>query len=415
MVKARAAEETEYDEILAMTQEAFRKSSNEDSTGELERDIVEATLKNDPNFHKGDLRIAEAKGQIVSMMLIIRRQARIGKAIINNAIVSPVATRSGYEKKGYCNTVMQDAIGYMKKEEFDITTLWGHPWLYPHYGYSPAMVAPAVAIKPERCKPVEVKRKFTIKPFDTTQTEEVTGIYHNNTMNQVLATLRYPQSFEWKIRSPHVVFQTLIDKRGRVKGYYSISEKPPEKKVLEVGVANDEACKAIFNTLLDYAREKNLIELICPMSPKHPFARFAYWQNAEIRTTMGSGAGMAQILNIETFLNKMKKELQSRLDSSEFHSKTVSLAIRTESGSLILSISNGKIAISDCTEKADYSMEASLSSLTPLATGYVKAYELLDRNEIRLSKKDTCTLLRLVDVLFPENTPYDCHLPLVWE
>jgi hypothetical protein len=49
--------------------------------------IVEATVTADPSFRKGDLRIAEAEGKIVSMMLIIRRQVRIGKAIVNNATV----------------------------------------------------------------------------------------------------------------------------------------------------------------------------------------------------------------------------------------------------------------------------------------------------------------------------------------
>jgi len=59
---------------LVMTQEAFRKAAGGRSTGKLERNIVEATVGADPNFRKGDLRIVEAEGKIVSMMLIIRRK-----------------------------------------------------------------------------------------------------------------------------------------------------------------------------------------------------------------------------------------------------------------------------------------------------------------------------------------------------
>ena len=160
MLQARSAEKAEYEEIFTMTQEAFRKAAGGRSTGEFERNIVEATVTADPNFRKGDLRITEAEGKIVSMMLIIRRQVRIGKAIVNNAIVSPVATRVSHEKKGYCSMVMRNAINYMKQQEFDITTLLGHPWLYTHYGYSPAMVSPSVAIKPERCRPTEAKHVY---------------------------------------------------------------------------------------------------------------------------------------------------------------------------------------------------------------------------------------------------------------
>lgn len=420
MLQARSAEEAEYEEILTMTQEAFRKAAGGRSTGELERNIVKATVTADPDFRKGDLRIVEAEGKIVSMMLIIRRQVRVGTGIVNNAIVSPVATRVGHEKKGYCSAVMRDAISYMEQQEFDLTTLWGHPWLYTHYGYSPAMVSPSVAIKPERCHPTEVKDTFTIKPYEETQAEEVTDIYHKDTINQVLAEIRNPEPFEWKVHSPNVEFQTVIDKKGRVIGYYSISQTAPSgRNLLEVGVANTEACKIIFNKLLDYAREKKLAELVCPMSPQHPFAQFAYWQNAELRITMASGAGFARILNMTTLFGKMKKELESRLNHSEFYNKTLPLAIKTEKETINLLVNNGEITVSTDEEKADYTVETPLSSLNPLVTGYKNIYELIQKKEATVNSsranRKNLKCIRLVEVLFPKSTPYGSNLPLVWE
>ena len=420
MLQARSAEEAEYEEILTMTQEAFRKASGGRSTGQLERNIVEATVVADPNFRKGDLRIVETEGKIVSMMLIIRRQARIGRGIVNNAIVSPVATRVGHEKKGYCSAVMRDAINYMKQQEFDITTLWGHPWLYAHYGYSPAMMGPSVAIKPERCKPTKVKGTFTIQPYEEARAREVTDIYHKNTISQVLAEIRHPEPFEWKMYSPDVEFQMVIDKKGRVIGYYSISKTAPSgRNLLEVGVANAEACKIIFNKLLDYAREKKLAELVCPMSPQHPFAQFAYRHNAELRITMASGAGFAQILNMTTLFGKMKKELESRLDHSEFYNKTLSLAVETEKETISLLVNSGEITVSTDEEEADCTVETSLSSLNPLVTGYKNIYELVREKEATINCRGASAqdlnCVRLVDVFFPKDTPYGGNLPLVWE
>ena len=420
MLQARAAEEAEYKEIVTMTQEAFRKASGGRSTGELERTIVEATVTADPNFRKGDLRIVEAEGKIVSMMLIIRRQARIGRGIVDNAIVSPVATRVDHEKKGYCSAVMRDAIDYMKQQEFDITTLWGHPWLYTHYRYSPAMVSPSIAIKPERCKPIEVKDTFTIQPYEEPQAKAITDIYHRNTINQVLAEIRKPEPFEWKVHSPHVELQTVTDKKGRVIGYYSISQTAPSgRNVLEVGVAKTEACKIIFNKLLDYAKERKLAELICPMSPQHPFAQFAYWQNAELRITMASGAGFERILNMTTLFGKMKKELESRLNHSEFYNKTLSIAIKTEKETTDLLVNSGEITVSTDEEKADCTVETPLPSLNPLVTGYKNIYELVQKKELTINSSRASTEnlnnIRLVDVLFPKGTPYSNNLPLVWE
>jgi len=419
MPHARSAEEVDYEEVFTMTQEAFRKASSGRSTGEFERNIVEATVTADPNFHKGDLRIVEAEGKIASMMLLIRRQVRIGTAIVNNAIVSPVATRVGHEKKGYCSAVMRDAIGYMKYQGFDLTTLWGHPWLYTHYGYSPAMVSPSVAIKPERCRPTEVKDKFTIQPYEKTQAKAVTDIYHKNTINQVLAVIRNPEPFEWKVHSPNVEFQTIIDKKGRVIGYYSTSQTAPsDRNLLEIGVANTEACKIIFNKLLNYTKEMKLAELICPMSPQHPFAQFAYWQNAELRTR-ASDAGFARILNMKTLFGKLKSEFESRLNHSEFYDKTLSFAIRTGKETINLLINDGEITISTEEEKADCTIEAPLSSLNPLVTGYKSIYELVEKREAMVSGDRAITKkpnsIRLADVLFPKSTPYDSNLPLVWE
>ena len=420
MLQARCAEEAEYKEIFTMTQEAFRKAAGGRSTGEFERNIVEATVAVDPNFSKGDLRVVEAEGKIVSMMLIIRRQVRIGKPIVNNAIVSPVATRVDREKKGYCSLVMRNAINYMKEQEFDLTTLWGHPWLYTHYGYSPAMVSPSVAIKPERCHPTEVKDTFTIQPYEETQAKTVTDIYHQNTINQVLAEIRNPEPFEWKIHNPNVEFQTVIDKKGRVIGYYASRQTAPSgRNLLEIGVANTEACKIIFNKSLDYAKEKKLTELICPMSPQHPFAKFAYWQNAELRTTMASGAGFARILNMTTLFDEMKKELESRLNHSEFYNKTLSLTVKTGKETTTFLIGNGEVMISTEEEKANYTLEVPLSSLNPLVTGYKSIYELLEKKEVVIDSNGAITektsAIRLVDVLFPKGTPYEGNLPLVWE
>jgi len=420
MAQARAAEEAEYEEILMMTQKSFKEAAGGCSTGEFERNIVEATVTADPNFRKGDLRVVEVEGKIGSMMLIIRRQVRIGRAIVYNAIVSPVATCVGYEKKGYCSAVMRDGIRYMKQQGFDISTLWGHQWLYTRYGYSPAMVGPSVAIKPERCRSTDVKDTFTIQPYEETQAKAVTEIHHKNTINQVLAEIRNPEPFEWKVHSPHVEFQTVIDKKGRVIGYYSISQTSPSgRNVLEIGVANTEACKIIFNKLLNYAKQRKLTELTCQMTPQHPFAQFAYWQNAELRITMASGAGMAQILNMKALFSKMKEEFESRLNQSEFYNKTISLGVKTAKETIDFQLKDGEIAVSTDREKTDYTLEAQLSSLNSLVTGYKSIHELIERKEATIDSRREITRnlngIRLIDVLFPKSTPYGGNLPLVWE
>ena len=154
------------------------------------------------------------------------------------------------------------------------------------------------------------------------------------------------------------------------------------------------------------------------MSPKHPFAQFAYWQNAELRTR-ASGAGFARILNMTTLFDKMKKELENRLNHSEFYNKTLSLTVKTGKETTTFLINDGEITVSTEEEKAHYTLEAPLPSLNPLVTGYKSIYELIDKKEVTINSNrataKNLNCVRLVDVLFPKDSPYGGHLPLVWE
>ena len=134
---------------------------------------------------------------------------------------------------------------------------------------------------------------------------------------------------------------------------------------------------------------------------------------------MASGAGFARILNMTTLFGKMKKELESRLNYSEFYNKTLSLAIETEKEKINLLVNSGEITVSTDEQKADCTVETSLSSLNPLVTGYKNIYELVQKKKatINCSRASAQDLnrIRLVDVFFPKGTPYGSNLPLVWE
>lgn len=338
-MEVRAATPEEYEEVGEMVYRAFQQDNGTD----LERCIVEVTTTEDPNFHEGDLRVTEVEGKIVSMMLIIRRPMRIGTAIVEGAMVAPVATHPEYQRKGYCSAVMRDAITYMMKQNIDMTLLWGHPWLYPKYGYSPAMPYPRLVINPERCRKVETE-PYTLEPFDEYCIKEVTKIYHNNTATRTCAEVRSPELYEWKPRNPNVDFETIVNQKGEIIGYVVLTLQNPTEHVIEVGALNDLACGAVFNCTLQLAIERRIKEFFCIVPPDHPFASFALWKNAEQRVTR-SGAGMIRVLNLVSLLKKMKKEFEKRLAHSEFHNLTSTLNIVSEEGAAQLEITQGRVTV----------------------------------------------------------------------
>jgi len=405
-MKVRAAKPEEYKEIGEMVHHAFQQDNGTD----LERCIVEVTTTEDPNFHEGDLRVTEVEGKIVSMMLIIRRPIRIGTAIVKGAMVAPVATHPKYQRKGYCSAVMRDAIGYMKRQNFDITLLWGHPWLYPKYGYSPAMPYPRLVINPERCKKVETE-PYTLEPFDENCVKGITKIYYSNTATRTCAEIRSSELYEWKPRSPHVDFQTIVDRKGEIIGYVVFTLQNPMENIAEVSVLNDLACGAVFNHILQLARERRIKELFCVVPPDHPFSSFALWKNAEQRVTR-SGAGMIRVLNLVSLLKKMKKEFKKRLAHSEFHNLTSTLNIVSEESAAELEITQGKVTVNTDITASDCQFNIPLASLNPLITGYKSIHYLLQEGALSVKGKK---IVRLIDVLFPKGFPFGGRLPLVWE
>jgi len=405
-MKVRASKPKEYREVGEMVHHAFQKGNG---TG-LERRIVEVTTTEDPNFHKGDLRITEVEGKIVSMMLIIRRPIRIGIAIVKGAVVAPVATHPEHQRKGYCSAVMKDAIDYMKKQNFDLTLLWGEPWLYPKYGYSPAMPYPRLVINTERCRKVETE-SYTLESFDEHSIKEVTTIYHNNTATRTCAEIRSPELYEWRPRSPSVDFETIVNRKGEIIGYSVFTLQNPKENVAEIGVLNDLACEAVFNRILQLARERGITEFVCVAPPDHPFSSFAFWKNGELRVTR-SGAGMIRILNLFSLFKKMRGEFDRRLAHSELHNLTSTLNIVSEEGAVQLQITKGKVIVDTDVTAGDCQLKIPLASLNPLVTGYKSIHDMLQEGTLSIKGEK---IVRLIDVLFPKGFPFGGRLPLVWE
>jgi predicted acetyltransferase len=400
-----AASPGEYAEIYDLVDKAFKHSK-------LESTIIRVTTNDDPSFQKGDLRVAKVDGKIASMMMLKRRRLRIGTAIVNGAIVAPVATRPDYQGMGYCSAVMRDAIRFMKSEGFDMTILWGNPWLYPHYGYSPAMVRTEVVVKPTQAGSPEMKA-YEFRPFAAADLEQVTRIYHSNVATRTCAEVRSPTMWEWKPGGSKAKLHTLMNKRGKVIGYLALGTDWGRPCAHEIGVLNDEASKVILDHITGITRSKGLKEFCCIISPDHPFARFAFWRNGEIRIRSGGGAGMVRLLNLATFLTRMEKEFERRLNCSELHDQECTLRISSEEGFASLDINRGCVSVSAKRMKSNYRLDIPLSCLNPLITGYKDIDELMKNPlvEVRGGKG----AVRLIRILFPSGLPYGGVLPLEWE
>ena len=347
------------------------------------------------------------------MMMLTRRPLRVGTAVVSGVNVGPVATHPDYQGKGYCSAVMRNAVQYMKSQGLDMTILWGISWLYPHYGYSPAMLKTELVIKPRDDGPAK-KESGELRPFTEDDLEEMTRIYNSNTATRTCAEIRSPRMWHWKPGGSEVKLEVLIDRKGRVIGYRALGRDwGGQPCAHEISVLNDESCQVMFASLLETAKEKGLKELRRIVHPDHPFSRFAFWRDSEIRMQSGGGAGMARVLNLVSLLTNMTKEFERTLRHSELHKFAGSLKITSEEESALLEISRGEVSISSDSAKDGRHLDIPLACLNPLITGYKGIRELAKNPHVNV--KGGKHALRLIEVLFPKGHPYGGIPPLFWE
>lgn len=396
-----SAEPEDYGEIERLIGRAFKNSS-------LERTMVEVATREDQNFRPGDLRVVKIGQKIVSMMLIMRRQLRIGSAVVEGALVGPVATLPEFERQGYCSAVMRDGVRHMREQGLDLTILWGHPWLYPRYRYSAAMMSTELVLRPPRREGVFAGEKCEFRPFREEDLTQVTGIYHENTGGVTCAEIRSPSLWEWRSHGS-AKLEVLEDSSGVVVGYLALGTDWGHPAALEIGALNNVACEAIYGRLMEMGWK----EVPCLVHPRHPFARFAFWQGGEVRIRSGGGAGMARVLNISSLLSKLVGVLGSRLAHSELYGDSFRLRVSCEEGTAVIRAKHGEVAVDTDDAECELGLDLPVACLNPLVTGYNGIDELATDPQARFEGGERT--LRLAEILFPEGFPRGGHMPLVWE
>ena len=106
--------------------------------------------------------------------------------------------------------------------------------------------------------------------------------------------------------------------------------------------------------------------------PEHPFARYAFSHDGEIRMNRGwtaAGrffAGMALVLNPLSLLTRMRKELAHRLRYSEFHDQKCTLTIYIGKEPITLDINHGQVQISKNHASGTYQLKTQPVYMNPL-------------------------------------------------
>lgn len=391
-MRIRAARTDEYQPILELMARAF-------PPGDPAVGLVAATIHNDPRFHPELLRVAERDGRIVGVVHLIDRPVRIGSVQLPCAMIAPLATAPEHQGSGVGSALMRDALDWMRTHGKLLSMLWGHPWLYPRYGYAPGIKRYCVSV-PATLQPYG-ETAYTLRPATPGDACALAEVYHTATATTTLAETRSDQPWEWRAPDPATTTEVVIDPVGALRGYLRSTPRADHLYVGEVMALDLGAARALFDRLLQLLRQHGLAEARVNSPPDLLWSRVAWAQGAQVCTSNGQGAGMVRVIDTPALLRALQPELERRVRRSEWVARRSAVRIETPAGRATVRLDHGVIAIDD--GRAGNAITLPFHALGPLISGYQSIVELQAATGVYIDGADT---LRLLEVLFPEGYPH---------
>jgi len=168
--------------------------------------------------------------------------------------------------------------------------------------------------------------------------------------------------------------------------------------VTEIGAESSHSFSTILNELASRALDRRFGRIHLSILFDHPFAEYCHRFGSESRIEYSkNGGGMMRIINQKTLFEKIREELQVRIDESNVNEGEVE--VKTELRSTLFTVEDGRLHVTE--GKGRNRIDLPQSILTQLVVGYRSVEDLM--NEDKVNVKGNISLLK---VLFPKSFPY---------
>lgn len=388
----RPARPSEYDALVDLVQRAFPPSDEATI-------ITLTTIRSDPRFRPEHLRVAERDGAIVGMVNVIDRLVHIGAARVRCAIIAPLATAPEQQGAGVGSALMRDTLEWARGNGFLLSMLWGHPWLYPRYGYAPGIKSYSVVLD-AHTQPLG-DQAYTLRPYAAGDVPALVRAYETEMATMTLAEVRSDEPWEWRPHKPTTILEVAVDPARTIRGYFRATPGNERLQVGELIAMDTGAAQAIFDRLIHVARQHDLHDIHVTATPDNRWARLAFMRGAEIRIGSGGGAGMVRVIDLPALLHEIQPELERRVATSEFACKRADMRLESPVGRATIMVDGGRVEVGDF--RAASSITLPFHALGPLIAGYQPIAELLGAPGVFLHGTGR---QRLLDVLFPAGYPH---------
>jgi GNAT superfamily N-acetyltransferase len=330
--------------------------------------------------------VVDVDGRIVVKWQLLDLTLRVGSAEISVGGAQALVAEPDENGKGYPRLLVREGLPQAIAAGFDVLLGFAQRGaFYRRLGAAPVMAEYELGLDPRKIP------RLSDDPFEALHEEDVDAIvdqYNRSNARRTGTVVRTTEYWHWMVRRAPVVLTCS-------QGYFGARFNSDSLELREVAGEETHAfCDLVLRKLGEMARARGYSRIQACLPPDHPLAEVAQRYAAEMQVRYPDRSGcLALVINPESFLKKLRPELERRLSGSRFGDVRVDL--RPGSAPPLRLNSGGA-------HRASLDLDLSLRSLLQLAFGYRSAGVILAQEGIRLDGSNR----QLLEVLFPQGHPF---------
>ena len=346
----------------------------------------------------------------VSVVTLREYQMRFGSAHLKMGGIAGVSTKEAHRNKGYSRRLMENIMGYMTENGFDVSMLFGIPNFYYKFGY--ATVIPETYVEFDTKDVPATAPTYQVRRFQTEDAPKIVELYSENNAERTGTPLR--TEIGWKeftrrggiYPDPYIV----LNEAGEVIGYFvcnvdntKIDMIDRNCTLFDIGFQDRTIFETIVHFLAHGVEYISAERIRCAIPADHPFAIFCRRYGCRTNTYIPKDhMGMMRIINQSSTLEKITGELGKRLQRStdllEWRGK---ILISTDLGQDCLEIDRGNVAHTNSPADA-FHLEIPQEKLIQLMMGRRSIEDLAIEPDVWVN----VGIIPVLDTLFPLGHPH---------
>ncbi|MCG8351487.1 MAG: GNAT family N-acetyltransferase [Chloroflexales bacterium] len=346
-------------------------------------------------------RAAFANNALIGYALIRHERRRLGVATLEVGWLDDIYIPPDWRGRGAFRALLGDYLGVLVEHDFPFAMLHGPVKLYAPFGFAPYRFGAAALGEARSAETSAQLRSATLADSD-----DLAALYAANYRDLPLTEVRAATDWRWRFAQGGKL-EVLQDRQERVVAYAAVEQRLVRTKlrVVEAAAADAGVARVLITALLAQAYEQGLAHLYLALAPEHCVSQAALQMGGIVHVAAAPEQGnryghadLAGIVRLSGALAMLTPELERRLALSHYAGWSGTIQIELETGRIILTFQDGRVAISNDSRAFDLRLrKVKVPALAQLCLGYRAPADLRATGDLDCDD----TALSLFDVLFP--------------